>query len=179
MYNQLMEHLTDITVDDIRDALESVEDKTPAQRLFAAIAYKNGITQSELAEWFDVERKTIYNWLTRLEERDFESAVLDQKRPGRPRKLTDEQLDELETVLRNPPTGIGFEAPAWTTKLLQQFIRDKFYIDYSQPSCRRMMKEAGLSYQTPRKAAAEADPMGREDFDEQELKKLGHVWMPR
>lgn len=39
------------------------------------------------------------------------------------------------------------------------------------------MKEAGLSYQTPRKAAAEADPEDREAF-EQELKKLGHVWMP-
>ena len=39
------------------------------------------------------------------------------------------------------------------------------------------MKEAGLSYQTPRKAAAEADTEDREVF-EQELKKLGHVWMP-
>lgn len=39
------------------------------------------------------------------------------------------------------------------------------------------MKEAGLSYQTPRKAAAEADPADPETF-EQELKKLGLVWMP-
>ena len=177
MYVQLMERLTDIAVDDLQKALESVEDKTPAQRLFAAIAYKNGITQSELAEWFDVERKTIYNWLTRLEEREFESAVLDDDRPGRPRKLSEEQLAELESVLQNPPTEAGFDAPAWTTELLQEFIRDRFEIDYSRPSCRRLMKEAGLSYQTPRKAAAEADPEDREAF-EQELKKLGHVWMP-
>ena len=38
------------------------------------------------------------------------------------------------------------------------------------------MKEAGLSYQTPRKAATEADSGDRDAF-EQEL-KLGHVWMP-
>ncbi len=172
-----MERLTDVTVDDLQRALESVEDKTPARRLFAAIAYKKGITQSELAEWFDVERKTIYNWLTRLEERDFEVAVLDEKRPGRPRKLPDAKLDELETVLQNRPTDAGFDARAWTTELVQEFVRDRFNVDYSRPTCRRLMKEAGLSYQTPRTAAAEADPEDREAF-EQELKKLGHVWMP-
>lgn len=172
-----MERLTDITVDDLRKALESVEDKTPAQRLLAAIAYKNGITQSELAEWFDVERKTIYNWLTRLEEQEFETAALDDDRPGRPRKLSEEQLDELESVLQNPPTEAGFDAPAWTTELLQEFIRVRFEIDYSRPSCRRLMKEAGMSCQTSRKAAAEANPEDREAF-EQEFKKLGHVWIP-
>ncbi|WP_224337791.1 IS630 family transposase [Haloprofundus halobius] len=172
-----MKRLTGITVDDLQNVLESVDDKKPAQRLFVAIAYKNGVTQSELAKWFDVERKTIYNWLTRLEERDFECAVLDEDRPGRPRKLTDEQLNELESVLQNPPTGSRFDAPAWTTELLQRFIRDQFNIDYSRPSCRRLMKEAGLNYQTPRKAAAEADVEDPQAL-EKKLKKLSHVWIP-
>jgi len=172
-----MEHLTDITVDDLQRALDSTDEKTPALRLVAAIAYKNGITQSELAEWFDVERKTIYNWLTRLEERDLDDAIRDEQRAGRPRKLSEAQLGELREILQNPPTEAGLDAPAWTTEFLQQFIREEFEIDYSQPSCRRLMKEAGLSYQTPRKAAAEADPAERETF-ERELKKLGHVWMP-
>lgn len=56
----LMERLTDITVNDLQDALESVDEKTPALRLFAAFTFKNGIMQSELAEWFDVkERRSI------------------------------------------------------------------------------------------------------------------------
>lgn len=172
-----MEHLTDITVDDLQQALESTDEKTPVLRLLAAIAYKNGITQSELAEWFDVQRKTIYNWLTRLEERNLDDAIRDKHRAGRPRKLAEEQLGELQEFLQNPPIEAGFDAPAWTTDLLQRFIREEFEIDYSRPSCRRLMKEAGLSYQMPRKAAAEADPEDREAF-EQELKKLGHVWMP-
>jgi transposase len=143
----------------------------------AAIAYKNGITQSELAEWFDVERKTIYNWLTRLEERNVDEAIRDEQRAGRPRKLAEEQLGDLRKILQNPPTEAGLHAPAWTTELLQQFIRDEFETHYSRPSCRRLMKEVGLSYQTSRKAAAEGDSEEREAF-EQELKKLGHVWMP-
>ena len=39
-----MDHLDEISVDGLQDALASLEEKTPTQRLFAAIAYKNGIT---------------------------------------------------------------------------------------------------------------------------------------
>lgn len=172
-----MEHLTEVTVDDLQSALESVTEKKPTQRLIVAIAYKNGITQSELAAWFDVERKTIYNWLTRLETRDLDSAVRDEHRAGRPRKLSDEQLAQLETTLRDPPTEAGVDAPAWTTDLLQAFVRDRFDVEYSRPSCRRLMKEAGLSCRNPHEAAAEIDAEDREELT-QELNRLGHVWMP-
>ena len=162
-----MKHLSEISVKQLQNALDDTDRKTPAQRLITAIAYKNGVTQSELAEGFDVERKTIYNWLTRLEKRDLDEAIDDEQRPGRPRKLTDEQLDALQEMLHNTPTEAGYDVPAWTTDLVQELIRDQFEIEYSRPSCRRLMKELGLSYQTPRKAAAEADPDEREAFEEE------------
>ena len=62
-----MEHLDEITVEDLQHALANVDGKKPTQRLLAAIAYKNGVPQTELADWYDVERKTIYNWLKRLD----------------------------------------------------------------------------------------------------------------
>lgn len=169
-----MEHLSDVAVDDLQRTLDSINEKTPALRLIAAIAYKKGITQSELAEWFDVERKTIYNWLTRLEAGDLDSAIRDAQRAGRPRKLSDPQLDELEAILQNPPSAVGIDAPAWTTERLQQFVRDRFEISYSRPSCRRLMKEAGLRYQPPG-AAADADDR---EAVEQEGQTLRHVWLP-
>lgn len=69
----------------------------------AAIAYKKAITQFELAEWSEVERKTIYNWLTRLESADLDEAIKDEKRPGRTRKLDEEDLEKLEEILHDPP----------------------------------------------------------------------------
>jgi transposase len=172
-----MDRLPATTVDDLQQALDSIEAKTPALRLVAAIAYKHGVTQSELAEWFDVERKTIYNWFTRFEEEGLESAIRDKKRTGRPRKLTDEQLEELEVTLQHRPTAVGFDAPAWTTELLQAYIRERFGIDYSRSSCRRLLKEAGLRHRTARNAAAELDPDDR-DAVERELQELGPIWLP-
>ena len=61
-----MDHFDEISVEELQDALDNVDGKKPTQRLLAAIAYKNGVAQTELAEWFDVQRRTIYSWLKRL-----------------------------------------------------------------------------------------------------------------
>ena len=45
-----MGYLDEISVEELHDALNNAEGKKPTQRLLAAIAYKNGVTQIELAE---------------------------------------------------------------------------------------------------------------------------------
>ncbi len=62
-----MDHLDEISVGELQDALDNVEGNKPTHRLLAAIAYKNGVTQTELAEWHDTGRRTIYSWLKRLD----------------------------------------------------------------------------------------------------------------
>lgn len=138
-----MEHLDDISVEDLQRTLENVDGKRPAQRLIAAIAYKNGITQTELAEWYGVQRRTIYNWLKRLEDEPLEEAVTDEARSGRPRKITESQQKKLENVLQDSPADVGYDAASWTPALVQRFLQETFGVEYSRPSCRRLMKEAG------------------------------------
>ena len=94
-----MDHLEEISVVDLLQALDEVEGKPPKQRLLAAIAYKNGVTQTELASWYIVPWKPIYNWLIRLEKRPLAETVRDGPKPGRPRKLTHNKQNKLkETV---------------------------------------------------------------------------------
>ncbi|GAA0269750.1 hypothetical protein GCM10009000_102290 [Halobacterium noricense] len=45
-----MEHLDESSVEELQDALDNVEGKKPTERLLAAIAYKSGVTQAELAQ---------------------------------------------------------------------------------------------------------------------------------
>jgi transposase len=172
-----MDHLDELTVEELRDALDNVDGKKQTQRLLAAIAYKNGVTQTELAEWHGVQRKTIYNWFKRLDAESLEQAVADDYSPGRPRKLTQEQQNELDETLHEPPTEVGYDAPAWTTELLCEFLEDRYDVSYSLSSCRRLLREAGLSYQKPRRTAAESDPDERDQFHE-EIKKSERRWTP-
>lgn len=168
-----MARLTERSADDLRRALAEVEKATPAVRIVAGIAYKHGVTQTELATWFDVERKTIYNWLTRLEAVDIERAVTDRERCGRPRKLDEQELAAVERTLQEPPTAVGYEAAAWSPALLREYVCDRFDTEYSIPSCRRLLKRAGLTYVPPRLAHTQLG----DETDGQTPAGAG-LWMP-
>jgi len=77
-----MDHLDEISVEKLQDALDNVEGNKPTQRLLAAITYKNGVAQTELAEWHGTGRRTIYSWLMRFD--------------------TDEPLGKLHLMLIDP-----------------------------------------------------------------------------
>ena len=174
-----MDHLDEISVEELQEALDNVDGNKPTQRLLAAIAYKNGVTQTELAEWYGTGRRTIYSWLMRLDtDESLEQAVTDAKRTGRKRKLSESQQQEFEETVHDPPTEIGYDAPAWTPALVQEFLEDTYGVEYSYPSSRRLLKEAGLTYQKPRRTAAEADEDDRDEFHD-ELKKSGGRWTPQ
>ncbi|SFS66364.1 Transposase [Halostagnicola kamekurae] len=149
-----MDHLDELSLEDLQRALEEVEGKKPTMRLLAAIAYKNGVTQTELAEWYDVERRTIYSWLKRLESDSLAQAVTDGRRSGRPRKLTEEQRERFERTLQDPPTAADYDAAAWHPDLVQRHLEERYDVAYSIPSCRRLMKEAGLRYEPARETEA-------------------------
>ena len=59
----VMDHLNEIAGEELQAALNNVEGTKPTQRLLATIAYKNGLTQTELTEWDGVQRRTICSWL--------------------------------------------------------------------------------------------------------------------
>jgi transposase len=137
-----MPTLADVTVEELREALADVEGKKPTQRLITAIAYKRGVTQTELADWYGVQRRTIYNWLSRFDERPIEEAIHDDDRPGRPRKLDPDQQAALTATLGASPSDAGFEASSWTPTLVREYVAEAFGVDYSEPSCRRLLREA-------------------------------------
>jgi transposase len=145
-----MSHLDEVSVEELQDALDGVEKKQPAERLLAAIAYKNGVTQTELARWHDVRRRTIYNWLTRLDTAgSLEHAATDDHRDGRKRKLSDTQLTGFRNAVRASPDAVGMDAPGWTPALARRYLARIYGVEYSIPSCRRLLREAGLRYQKP------------------------------
>lgn len=137
-----MSQLEDVSTAELRAALDDVSDKKPAVRLVAAIAYKNGVTQTELSEWLGVERKTIYNWLQRLEDgEELVDAVTDEPRPGRPRKLSLDEQRQLAEDLEDPPSELGYDESDWTPTLLQEHVETEYGETYSLPSCRRLLSE--------------------------------------
>jgi transposase len=62
--------------------------------------------------------------------------------------------------------------------LIQQYLDESYAVEYSIPSCRRLLNQAGLSYQKPRQAAAESDVDEQDPFREGP-EKSGGKWTPQ
>ena len=104
-----------------------------------AIAYKQGVSQTDLAEWYGISRKTIYNWLRRFEEETTRDAVRDKARPGRPPKLDREEQRELSQLLCKSPANAGYDAAEWSIPLVQRLLNEEFDVTYSRASTYRLL----------------------------------------
>lgn len=140
-----MPDLDSVSVADLRTELNRVESKTPALRLVVGLNYKYGATQTEIAEQYGLARKTVYNWLKRLETQSLEQAIVDADRPGRPPKLSSGERKELAQALRQSPSAVGYSTEGWTPRLVKEFVAERLEVEYSTPHIRRLMREIGLS----------------------------------
>jgi transposase len=139
----------------LHDALAAVEGKRPTRRLVAAIASNNGLSRTEPSEWFGVGRRPIDAWLERLPLRE---TVADDNRYGRKQKLSEKILIQFRETFHEPPIEAGYDRPAWTTELVRHHLEETHHVEYSTPSCRRLLEEAGMVCQRPRRANADGEP---------------------
>ena len=159
-----MARLENVSVEELEAALDDATGKRETMRLLVAIIYKRGPSAPMIAEWLDTREQTIYRWFDRLEEEPIRQAVQDRQRSGRPPKLTDAQRTEFRETVRDPPSESGYDRPAWTTALAQRFLEDEFGVEYSRRHVQRLLKEAGLTWQTPRPHPPTTDGDERTEF---------------
>jgi transposase len=138
-----MPDLDHVSTEQLRAQLHEVDGAEPAQRLMVAIAYKQGVSQSDLAEWYGRSRKTIYNWLERLADEPLSAAIRDQSPPGRPSALSDEEREQIKATIQRPPDESGYTSfDSWNVGLVRYHVVSTHGVDYSRTSCWRLMREA-------------------------------------
>lgn len=159
-----MTKLENVSIEELQAVLDEVETKQETERLMIAILYKRGPSVPKIAEWFDLRPDTIYSWFDRFEKRPIKDAITDDKRSGRTRKLDEEALEQFESAVNQPPEESGYDQPAWSTRLAQEYIREVFSVEYSQRHVQRLLKEAGLRYLPPRSQPPTTEEDGGQQF---------------
>jgi transposase len=159
-----MGRLDDITLEDLHEQREKTDGVIPRERVLAAIGRKQGDHIDILAERHGVVERTIRNWLDRFDEEPIEQAPYDEPRSGRPADLEDQQRKELFEHLQNPPTELGFDQQAWSTKLSLHHVKAEYDVEYSKGHARKLFGKAGLSFRTARPRHYEADPETEAEF---------------
>lgn len=89
---------------------------------------------------------------------------MEGERSGRPRRLNDEQMEEIKSVLRQPPESVGIASGLWDGKGLSAFIKKRYGVTLNVRQCQNMFKSFGFRRRKPRPLIARADPELQEAY---------------
>ncbi len=121
------------------------------------------MTCPEVAARFGDSVRAVQMWVNRFEEEGF-AGLAEADRPGRPPRLNEKQLKEVERVLRLSPKAAGMEVNLWDGKTLSAFIQKRFGVALQVRQCQRLFRQLGFRLRKPRPMIAHADPSVQEGF---------------
>ena len=99
-------------------------DEMESRRLMAAQDLQTGLSQSQIARKFGVSRTTASRWNRALSGKGVE-ALRKRRAPGRPSRLTAEQLNDASVIYQAGPRSAGFESDRWTTMRFAHAIEQR------------------------------------------------------
>jgi transposase len=132
-------------------------------RLLAAILRKEGKTLKEISDIIKYPLTTIKGWLHGMYERGIERAH-PIKQSGRPRELAEKELRELDLILSEPPTRQNLPLNFWDTKLVIQFVKERYGVEYSYVQMWRILRRLGFTCRKPRPVHRKASRPQQETF---------------
>jgi len=147
----------------ISEELSSSKDARYIHRVTIVSLFIEGVSLETLSNGAHYTKEQISRWVKSADTNGLESLI-DCDRPGRPNKLSSEQIAEIDIALQNDPNKSGYNV--WDGPSLSAYIKKTYNIDYSVRQCQRLFKSLGYSKIRPRKFPSKGNENGdlRVDF---------------
>jgi len=146
----------------LQDEIRQSKDARYGHRLHAVLLVAQGVSCIEAAALLGDAPRTVQYWVRRFEDEGL-SGLADGERPGRPKKLSDQQLTEISNALRESARNFGFSADKWNGKALSAFIKQQHKVDLGVRQCQRLFRQLGFRLRKPRTRIAKAGPEQQEE----------------
>jgi transposase len=139
--------------DEIRRSAEARYD----HRLHGLLLVAQGMSGHEVAQLLGDSPRTVAYWVSRFEEEGL-AGLVDAERSGRPRRLTESQIQIIDAALRQQPVDFGLSGNLWDGKTLAAFVQRQWGITLGVRQCQRLFRQLGFRLRKPRPLIASADP---------------------
>jgi transposase len=139
--------------DEIRRSAEARYD----HRLHGLLLVAQGMSAREVAQLLGDAPRTVAYWVRRFEAEGL-AGIVDTERPGRPRRLTEEQMATIDAALRESPAEYNLAGNLWDGKTLSEFVRREWDVSLGVRQCQRLFRQLGFRLRKPRPVLASADP---------------------
>jgi transposase len=131
--------------------------KTLERRRRRAIALlAQGLSLREVARRVQASASSVYQW-RQAWRTGGEAALAPKQAPGRPRKLTDQQGEQLLQLLLQGARANGFPNELWTLKRIAAVIQVHFGVRYHPAHVWKILRGLGWSCQVPERQPIQRD----------------------
>ena len=124
--------------DEIRRSAESRYD----HRLHAVLLVTQGLSAPVVADWLGDSVRVVELWVHRFQENSL-AGLRESRRPGRPSRLSKEQLARALLAVRSSPSEAGLSADRWDANRLSVYLRS-LGVNLKPRQCRNLLRKWGL-----------------------------------
>jgi transposase len=141
----------------LQDEIRRSEESRYDHRLHGVLLVAQGVTCPQVARLLGDSPRTVEYWVHRFQAHGL-AGLREGERPGRPRRLSEEQLKLVSGALRLPPRQLGLEGHLWDGKLLSAYVEEEFGVRLGVRQCQRLFRQFGFRLRKPRPLIAPVDP---------------------
>ena len=141
----------------LQQEIQRSEESRYDHRLHGVLLVAQGMTCPEVARLLGDSRRSVEYWVHRYEKRGL-GGLTEGERPGRPGRLDEKQMQEINRVLRAKPSDAGMRVNLWDGKTLSAWIDKTYGVQLGVRQCQRLFRQFELRLRKPRPVLAGADP---------------------
>jgi transposase len=147
----------------LQDEIRRSEQARYDHRLHGVLLVAEGLTCPEVANLLGDAPRTVEYWVHRFDAHGF-AGLADGEKAGRPRRLSDAQLEVVASVLRQSPATAGLPGGLWDGKALSAFLDQRFGVKLKVRQCQRLFRQLGFRLRKPRPLIAHADAQAQRAY---------------
>lgn len=141
----------------LQDEIRRSEESRYDHRLHGVLLVAQGMTCPEVGRLLGDAPRSVEYWVRRFEAQGL-TGLSEGQRSGRPRRLSETQLQEVDRALRQTPRHLGLRGTLWDGKTLSAWIEQHFQVHLAVRQCQRLFRQRGFRLRKPRPRIAHADP---------------------
>lgn len=141
----------------LQDEIRRTDESRYDHRLHGVLLVAQGLSCREVAGLLGDAPRTVAYWVQQFEDEGL-AGLAEGERPGRPRRLSREQLEEVSKALRKSPVEYGLASNLWDGKTLSAFVSIRWGITLGVRQSQRLFRQLGFRMRKPRPMIARADP---------------------
>jgi transposase len=141
----------------LQDEIRRSEESRYDHRLHGVLLVAQGMTCPEVARLLGDAPRSVEYWVRGFEENGL-AGLREGERSGRPGRLNEKQLRDINVALRQMPRDVGLGGNLWDGKTLAAWIDRQYGISLGVRQCQRLFRQLGFRLRKPRPSIAQADP---------------------